>query len=75
MNITDQIDSLMKDGVISMTIGTTPKGSRFVQAQQAVQTGEAGNCQQIMHQVEGPLPDCLNTLARRLASSPSPSGG
>jgi len=62
MTITDQIDSLFKDGVITLTIGTTPKGSRFVQANQAVQNGDGGNCQQIMHQVEGHLPDCLNAI-------------
>ena len=45
-----------------MTIGTTPKGARFVQAQHAIQNGPGGNCQQIMHQVEGHLPDCLNAI-------------
>ena len=62
MTITDTIESLFKDGVISLTIGTTPKGSRFVQAQQAVLNGNGGNCQQIMHQVEGNLADCINVL-------------
>ena len=62
MSITEQIESLFKDGIITMTIGSTPKGSRFVQAQHAVQTGPGGNCQQIMHQVEGNLEDCIGTI-------------
>ncbi len=62
MTTTDSIEGLLKDGVVSLTIGTTPKGARFVQAQHAVQNGEGGNCQQIMHQAEGHLPDCINMI-------------
>ena len=68
MNLSDQIESLLKKGVISLTIGTSPNKMLFIQAPQAVQTGSGGTHMQVTHQVEGvSLIECLNKLESQVA--------
>lgn len=63
MNITEQIESLFKNGVRSLTIAKSPKDTLYVQAGQVVQTGPGADHMQITHQVDdADLPGLLNTL-------------
>jgi hypothetical protein len=67
MNTTDQITNLLKQGVLTLTIGTSPNKMLFVQATQAVKTGPAGNHMQVTHQAEKEsLPECLNQIASQV---------
>lgn len=67
MSITDTITDLMKEGVITLTIGTSPNKMLFVQATQAVQTGPGGTHIQATHQVEDEsLVTCLNQINRQV---------
>ena len=67
MNITDQITSLFKSGVITITIGASPNKMLFVQAAQGVVTGPAGTHMQVQHQAEADsLPECLNQISKQV---------
>lgn len=67
MNTTDRIESLLKQGVISLTIGTSPNKLLFIQAQQGVVTGPNGTHAQITHQAEAEsLADCLNLIGKQV---------
>ena len=67
MNTTDRIEALLKQGVITLTIGTSPNKMLFVQATQAVKTGPAGTHMQITHQAESTaLVDCLEQVTRQV---------
>lgn len=67
MNTTDQIESLLKQGVITLTIGTSPNKLLFIQAQQGVHTGPNGTHCQVTHQAESEsLVECLNLLAKQV---------
>lgn len=67
MNITDQITALLKQGVISLTIGTSPNKLLFIQAKQGVHTGPNATHAEVAHQVEAEsLVDCLNLLAKQV---------
>ena len=67
MNTTDQITNLLRNGVLSLTIGPSPNKMIFVQATQGVQTGPQGNHMQVQHQAEDEsLVDCLNRIAKQV---------
>ena len=67
MNTTDQITNLLKQGVLTLTIGTSPNKMMFVQATQAVKTGPAGTHLQATHQAEDEsLVACLDQINRQV---------
>ena len=64
---TDQITSLLKRGVMSLTIGHTPEGVLFIQAAQAVYTGSQGNQMAVQHQAAAEtISDCLNQISKQV---------
>jgi len=68
MSTTDQIESLFKHGVVSITIAISPKKTMYIQAGQIVPTGPGTDHMQITHQVDdAPLVEMLNTLAKHVA--------
>jgi len=67
MTTTDRIETLIKQGVITLTIGTSPNKMLFVQATQAVKTGPAGTHLQATHQAEDTaLVGCLEQIAKQV---------
>ena len=67
MNTTDRIESLLKQGVVSLTIGTSPNKLLFVQARQGVRTGADGTHVEATHQSEGvSLEECLNQVSKQV---------
>lgn len=67
MNTTDQIEHLMKNGVVSITIAISPKKTLYIQAAQVVPTGAGANHMQITHQADdADLPDLLNQISKQV---------
>jgi hypothetical protein len=67
MNTTDQIEHLLKQGVLSLTIGLSPNKMIFVQATHGIKTGPNGTHMQIQHQAEDEsLVTCLNQINRQV---------
>lgn len=67
MNTTDQIDHLMRHGVVSLTVAKSPKNTTYVKATQFITTGEEGNNMEAIHQVDdAPLPELLNQLLKQV---------
>ncbi len=63
------IQSLLDNGVLSITVGRPPDGSSpyFVQATQGVPTGEMGNHMQVTHQTAGEsVKFCIDKLIGQL---------
>ena len=67
MNTTDRIESLLKQGVMTLTIGMSPNKLIYVQARQGVRTGGDGTHIEATHQAEGvSLEECLNQVAKQV---------
>lgn len=67
MSIESVLNTLFQSGVHQITIGTSPNKLRYVQAQQVVVTGQAGNSQQILHQAEDEsIGTCFETIAKQV---------
>ena len=72
MTITDRIETLFKDGgIVSLTIGYTPKKELYLSAGQVVATGPGEtDHMQITHQVAGRgLPEMLTQLETQAAGA------
>jgi hypothetical protein len=68
MSIEGTISDLFKQGVKQITIGLSPNNMPFIQVQQGVQTGSAGNGQQVIHQIEADtLGECLELAKKQVA--------
>lgn len=67
MNITDQIESLFKRGVVSLDIGKVPNGEEFyVKAGHVLPTGPEPDHMQVTHQVVGPVAHCLEGISKQV---------
>lgn len=70
MNVTEIIESLIKRGLVELTIGIVPKtkDELFIKGSQVVATGpHPANHQQITHQLTGAgLPELLTQLSRQI---------
>lgn len=70
MNTSTQIETLLKGGVLNLTIGLSPNKLIFVQAKQTVKTGPQATLMEIGHQAEDEsLAVCLNQIARQVEHS------
>jgi len=67
MNTIDRIESLMKQGCLTVTFGVAPSKMLYCQAKQGVKTGANGTFMEVTHQSEGmSLPDCLEQVTRQV---------
>jgi hypothetical protein len=68
MSIESTVSDLFKQGVKQITIALSPNSVPFIQVQQGVQTGSAGNGQQVVHQIEADsLGECLELAKKQVA--------
>ena len=67
MNLTEKVESLLKQGVVTLTFGVAPSKMLYCQAKQGVKTGANGTFMEVTHQAEGvSLPECLEQITRQV---------